>query len=1644
VSDVQHRSAPNPYSAGGGGVVLEHVYGATLLAALLLGAPLDLMGDELAIDEVAFQAWGTSTVDDYVVTGSTEGPDIVQRRLAIAVRRDPTMAPSDGKFVKLVGAMLTVLDRRWSEIVTGTWRLGLVVAGPHTGASETATLTELARAHPTPDRFRVAVDARGTTTGRVRQRLGHLERVMKEVLNVLPHEDTAEVLTWRLLFGLRVAAVQLEGDVAPDRTAWVDRLRPLATGTTDASSLFGQLTELAGHYAPIAAEVGETSLRRDLIGRAQVRASLRHGRAWEALTRLGARARSRTGTALVSGGTMLEVDRSTLKGELREAILTGGAETGMIVTGDPDVGKSALTIAVVEELASEGAAVHVLNLRDVPQATLEFEHHLGGALVDVLGSGPVADIRALVIDGAEAVLEGWGEVFSDVVEAAKTAGVPVVAVTRRDASAVVSRTLSGDGEIVEPFTVPALTVEERAEVVITFPSLSRFTDDVRASWLLGRPGLVDLVLRADVATSLPGGALCEGQVLIAVWGRLVRRDELHRPGEPGPDAREQALLALATRAITGERAAVTDPSALPSLRSDGILLPAGPDSAWAGTEQFAGDLIRDFALAWQFLVNGFGVLTIASAPRWAVRATLLAVQARLVNTDDVVTTRRELQAALDEVAMDHGQRWSDLVDEATLTLGSSEVLDRVWPTLVTNNASGLQRSLRVVTQRHTVAGVAEPLVAGPLADVYLAHAGSAELPAEVWKSAEEVVIAYLRGLVLQGEDRPDPIRLTVRERALGDANVERHVEALGLLGVDLDDRTDAALRTVADERPHLLDDVVESPAAVVSMAKHRPDLLLCLAEAYYIEKPGPDHNPFDAFPYDDGVRHHTKMGVGFPFAAWWAGPFWALLRAHPIPTLAFLNRMFDHACGFRVQSDEGLFGAGSTGPLEADLPHFGRRALAGDSHTWSWYRGTGVGPYPCTSALLAVERAADAWHEMGGISLEVVVYRLLEACNNLAMLGLTVGFLVRHLEDVTTELDAFLVQPLIWEIEFGRMVGEHTGLRAQIEDPETHGHDKRKYSLADVGCTLTIRAMLAGDQERTAALEELADQLVAKATGEDGSVDPTVHIWASNLRASQFEATPLEDGRIALQVKAPSEAAAALASRQAEMALGNEGWRLLNSYARDERRPSDPSRLVEDVSVARQIAQSPPTALGRIAIDAAVAVAATALVAHGDGRVSLSLEDVEWAANGVVGAVIPPSEGGLDFSGSFHTTGADRSSAAALPSLLLPSFNENSQDGGFHRDDLEVVKAALHDCATSNSDEVRRALGAAMAGVWEAPCHELLEGQCRHEIALDAVDVGLRDCRLGPRFNYGRDPLPITGDLTSVLGTVEGEDLLLERLTGPVVALAAAAVGSCCIADRATALLDGALTAQRRALVEQSASQYSLRDEGQVPVVRALVDLCARGRKSCIVEHALLLMDDPAALWLFLRLLAQVATYDQERRAVVFEIWPELAHAVIGELARDRILGRAKPSKGAYRRSDAMAALVLRPQLMISDSDADETLTEADAHWIPLKRMRSTIEEWLPLVTGSVEALDNLLCYLGTLPCDEQIDPGLTWVAEIVSGDYGRFAGRTFRAPRWLTEIRGHVHEDDATRLFRSVVDGFANAGDYRFVAIQKVEEESA
>src|SRR3989442_433914 len=103
-------SAPSSYSTGGGGVTLEHLYGATVLAALLTGDPVSGLGDEQTVVEVAFQARSMSPVDDLVVSGEPRSVSSGEaRRLAIGVRRDPTIGAGDDKFVKLLSNCLQAL-----------------------------------------------------------------------------------------------------------------------------------------------------------------------------------------------------------------------------------------------------------------------------------------------------------------------------------------------------------------------------------------------------------------------------------------------------------------------------------------------------------------------------------------------------------------------------------------------------------------------------------------------------------------------------------------------------------------------------------------------------------------------------------------------------------------------------------------------------------------------------------------------------------------------------------------------------------------------------------------------------------------------------------------------------------------------------------------------------------------------------------------------------------------------------------------------------------------------------------------------------------------------------------------------------------------------------------------------------------------------------------------------------------------------------------------------------------------------------------------------------------------------------------------------------------------------------------------------
>ncbi len=159
----------------------------------------------------------------------------------------------------------------------------------------------------------------------------------------------------------------------------------------------------------------------------------------------------------------------------------------------------------------------------------------------------------------------------------------------------------------------------------------------------------------------------------------------------------------------------------------------------------------------------------------------------------------------------------------------------------------------------------------------------------------------------------------------------------------------------------------------------------------------------------------------------------ALLQSDFRNGVAVLNRMLNHAALARARTlagshhygppvDDGALGAYRT---ELDITGT-RRVYVGDGHVWFWYRGTGIGPYPCMSALQALERVCDQLLEIG-ITVANIVATLLDGCESLAMVGLVVGLLVRHLEDADRLLDPYLAEPIVWHHEFSRVVHESTG-----------------------------------------------------------------------------------------------------------------------------------------------------------------------------------------------------------------------------------------------------------------------------------------------------------------------------------------------------------------------------------------------------------------------------------------------------------------------------------------------------------------------------------------------------------------------------------------------------------------------------------------
>ena len=1061
-----------------------------------------------------------------------------------------------------------------------------------------------------------------------------------------------------------------------------------------------------------------------------------------------------------------------------------------------------------------------------------------------------------------------------------------------------------------------------------------------------------------------------------------------------------------------------------------------------------------------------------------------------------------LQASFDGlIAAGHESRWGDVPGEALLALADPEALLRdAWPELLADGAAGLRRLARLVDQRlHNGNGVVavEPIIALLLEDrapwrsgdhardllrdwlrghvvadtgaghrlrillrerlVELCAAGDRRLAEEreaadaarAARTPEEVERerqflerhSVLFSEIGYGGRRPRQ-RPRQRPEMPREITDEVTLELLALLGPDLGDDGEAILRRVATDAPSLLAPAVEELFTGRALASSRRGLLAELTEAYYLD------DEIDDFGFHaEGIRRHQARSVGIvPHAAWYRGPFMSLFQSDFRNGVGMLNRLLNHAARIRADTlarlDQGErpLVSDTLGLYESELDIAGARELyVGDEHVWRWYRGTGVGPYPCLSALQALERICDQLIE-NRAQIGTLVSILLDGCENLAMVSLIVGLLVRHLAGAKSLLDPYLTEPLIWHYEFARVVHEAGGFAADSDG--LAAPERRKWSLREAAMYLVLRA----NGKRAAELRALGETLVANARrpiGQEYEHGPTevvsgtefaerqliqVRAWASSLERDRYEVQETQDG-FSVQATPPDDVTQALQGSHEELQLAMETTRLFVRYhIEPEKKLAHPighDELAADMATARKLLENPPSRGVYGPWDTSALVAAAALEAHLlDGAV-LPEEALSFAAEIVLrigeGEAWPRP---FEFEGTFFEPGADRSASRTLPLLLLPAATPlravlDEEDGWttFER----AFRAGVN-LARAVADEVRLHLARGLDHVWKTSC--VKDGCCHHELGWRIATETMRFCVLGawdPETGR-RSVLALEEPVTESISGVDDESLVVSRLDAAIRALAPAAMANVCVSSQARDLLLALLAAQRRSLLAcEPDGDPDSRGSHTLVSARALLMLARDGDDAAIYEHLDAYADNSVLLGNMLRALSAAAEETPDRAETARRIWPLVVRRVL-ELNES---GHT-PFRGGYYGDMALAALVPNA------TDGLHLYREVDGTsiewWDPLDLV-SEVEAWLVPAAGNAMCVNQLLGFVSVLGPDDQVRLILPWVEKLVAAAPSRIAGGAYALTTWLIEMRSVAFDAGLSATWQRIVDDMVVAG---------------
>ena len=836
------------------------------------------------------------------------------------------------------------------------------------------------------------------------------------------------------------------------------------------------------------------------------------------------------------------------------------------------------------------------------------------------------------------------------------------------------------------------------------------------------------------------------------------------------------------------------------------------------------------------------------------------------------------------------------------------------------------------------------------------------------------------------------------------------VELLALLGPDLGVAGQHLLRRLASDAPEKLEPAVEQPGAGRALAAYGEGLLADLAVAYYIDDD-------DLAPgVDDGVRGH-RYYPGLPLAANYRGPFLALFQTDFRGGVAALNRLLNHATRVRVRTLDRFFVdvARETAPdSEHELNLTGQpTTYRGDDNVWRWYRGTGAGPYPCMSALQALERVSDQLLVNDEVTPSELASLLLEDCANLAMPGLAVGMLVRHLEHTGDALDPYLADPTIWHLETNRVVAEQASPLLAADSTGLTNSERRTWSFRETAAVMTAYA----DERRAEQLRAVGERLVARAeersSGPNAEYVAMVRAWASALDRASYKVIT-KDGQTYLQSAPPADVAETLAPGNADLQRGNEVVSLQFKYLTignprfSSGPPPDGPELTADLERVRDLLLDPPRQSAVPVRDMAAAVASHAVRALAAGALDLP-ECWRRLAVEIVLAVVEglgPADP-QDVDQPSAEMDADRMVARALPAMLIARDAFRDETGADARPRVVAAGRRL----ASSAMETRMTLISGLDELWHLPCAE--GDKCWHHHGLDWTIESMSDCVMGPWTDQGRRTIARPRDpIAEGLAAVADEDIYVGRLDAGIRALTSAATSGSCVAGEARALLLVALAANRRGTVAHE-EHYDMYGTHAQVAGRALLALAADGDREPLHLHLAAFARRPLDLGALLRGLTSFAAETQLAGDTARTLWPQIMEQVLGfarcyhEHFGDNLSG-----------TSALNALLPQPGDPIA--------------WTDPIAWEEQLKAWIEVATGRPQCVDAFIGVIAGLQATEQATFGLPRVRTLVGPDPRTASDHSVALDRWLLGIREAASEVEAMDAWQDLVDALVVAGNTR------------